>query len=112
MQPKSRASCATSPRSCWAWTFRAASSKSAHLSVCCPQCLLALLPHARRRCAAALTVRLMHVVRACSSSVEDARATLLLYKLAATPWEKEIASIAARLEGRRDKRAKKQNRGE
>ncbi len=48
----------------------------------------------------------MHVTRACSSSVEDARATLLLYKLAATPWEKEIASIAATLEGRRDKRAK------
>jgi len=47
-----------------------------------------------------------------SSSVEDARATLLLYKLAATPWEKEIASIAASLEGRRDKRAKKQVRGE
>ena len=41
------------------------------------------------------------------SSVEDARASLLLYKLASTAWEKELAAKAAKLEGRRDKRAKK-----
>jgi len=44
------------------------------------------------------------------SSVEDARATLLLYKLASTAWEKELSAKAAKLEGRRDKRAKKQPR--
>ena len=41
------------------------------------------------------------------SSVEDARATLLLYKLASGAWEKELAHKAAKLEGKRDKRAKK-----
>ena len=43
--------------------------------------------------------------------MEDARATLLLYKLASVAWEKELAHRAAKLEGKRDKRAKKVVRG-
>ena len=41
------------------------------------------------------------------SSVEDARAALLLYRLASSAWEKELKAKGDKLAGRRDKRAKK-----